>query len=254
MAQIELNVQPREAGTKGQRKALRWDGIVPGVVYGVGKKPLMVKVVEKDIRKVFRDAASENVILALSIEGAAKKDAKKTVIVKDIQRDALAHRWLHVDFQEISLTEILRTMVQVIPVGTSIGVAQQGGILDRVLREVEVECLPTDIPEKIEVDITELAIGKSIYVKDLKAPEKVKILNDANLPVLSVAAPQAELEAVKPEDAAAAEPEVIREKKVEGEEAAAAPGKEGAKEAGGKKEGAKEAGAKKEEAPKEKAK
>lgn len=251
MAQIQLKVQSREAGTKGQRKILREDGIVPGIVYGVGKKPFMVQVVEKEIRKVFKDASSENIIFTMTIENAPKGEAQRTVIVKDIQRDPLVHRWMHVDFQEISLTEKLRTVVQVIPIGTAIGVAQQGGTLDRVLREVEVECLPTDIPEKIEVDITELTIGKSVYVKDLVAPANVKILNDANLPVLSVSAPQAELEAVKPEAGAAAEPEVITAKKPTAEEAAAE-AKEGAKE-GGKEKGGKEAAPKKEEAPKEKA-
>ena len=238
MAQLQLTVQSREAGTKGQCKQLREEGTVPGIVYGVGNKPLMVKVAEKEIRKVFKDAASENIIFTLQIEAAAKKDAQKTVMVKEIQRDPLQHRWLHVDFQEISLHAKLRTAVQVIPVGIAIGVAQQGGTLDRVLREVEIECLPTDIPEKIEVDISEMAIGKTVYVRDLKAPENVKILNDPNLPVLSVSAPQAEIEVAKPGDAQAAEPEVIREKKVEGEEAVAgkAEGKEGGKEKG--KEGA----------------
>ncbi len=245
MAQVQLTVQVRESGTKGGRKNLRDEGIVPGVVYGAGKDNLMVQVNEKEIRQVFRGAAGENVILTLTIDKAAKKDAKKTVIVKDIQRDPLRHRWLHVDFQEISLTEKLRTMVQVVPVGTAIGVAQQGGTLERVLREVEIECLPTEIPEGIEVDITNLSIGSSIYVKDLTTPEGVKILNDPQLPVLSIAAPQAELEAVKAGEAEAAEPEVIKEKKVEGEEAAEE--KEGSKEKG------KEAAAKKEEAPKEKA-
>ena len=233
MAQIQLTVHPRESGTKSQRKVLREEGLVPGVLYGVGKKPIMVKVVEKEIRRVFKEASSENVILTLTIENAAKKDSKKTVIVKDIQRDPLRQRWLHVDFQEISLSQRLRTMVQVIPVGTAVGVAQQGGTLDRVLREVEVECLPTDIPEKIEVDITNLSIGKSLYVRDLSVSDKVKILSDPNLPILSVVAPQAEIETAKPQEAEVVEPEVIREKKVEGEEGAETKetGKEKGKEA-----------------------
>ena len=250
MAEIALKVQSREAGTKSQRKMLREEGTVPAVLYGKGKKPMMVKVVEKEIRKVFREASSENVILTLTIEGSEKKDSKKTVIVKDIQRDPLLQRWLHVDFQEISLSQRLRTMVQVVPVGTAIGVAQQGGTLDRVLREVEVECLPTDIPEKIEIDITNLSIGNTVYVRELAVSDKVKILTDPNLTILSVAAPQAEIETAKPGEEAAAEPEVIREKKVEGEEAAE--GKDAGKEKG--KEAAAPKGEKKEEkaAPKEK--
>ncbi len=250
MAQPQLTVQPREAGTKSQRKAFHFDGIVPGIVYGVGQKPQMVKVMEKEMRKIFKDAASENVILTLTIETADKDAAKKTVIVKDIQRHPLEHYWVHVDFQEISLSQKLRTQVQVIPVGTPIGVAQQGGTLDRVLREVEVECLPSDIPEKIEVDVSNLSIGQAIYVKDLIVPDKVKILNDPNLPALAVSAPQAEIETVKATDEAAAEPEVITAKKVEGEPEEAE-SKEGGKEKG--KEGAKAEKKEEKAAPKDKA-
>jgi large subunit ribosomal protein L25 len=222
MADLKLSVQEREPQTKGQRKDLRAEGIVPAIVYGLGKKNEMVKVEEKEIRKIFKEAGSENFILTLTIEKGDKKGAKKTVIVKDIQRDTLENRWLHVDFQEISLVDKLKAMVEVIPMGTCVGVVQEGGALERTLREVEVECLPTDIPERIEVDITNLHIGNAVHVGDLKVSDKVRILNDPELPVISVVAAQQELEAVKPDEAEQTQPEVIGEKKEEGEEGAEA--------------------------------
>jgi large subunit ribosomal protein L25 len=231
MAQIELKVVSREEGTKGALKDMRCEGLIPGIVYGLGKKPTMIKLNERDFRKLMHKAGSENAIITLAIEGEqSKKEGQKTVILKEVQKDPLAGSLVHVDFQEISLTEKLKVKVAVVVTGEAIGVTQQGGVLEMVLREIEVECLPTDIPEKIEVDITNLGIGKAVYVKELLVGENVKILNAPELPVLSVSVPAAEIETGKAEEAAAGEPEVIKEKKAEegaGEGETKEEGKEG---------------------------
>jgi len=232
MANIELKVVSREEGTKGKLKDMRFEGLVPGIVYGLGKKPTMIKLNEREFRKLMHKAGSENAIITLAIEGAGAAQAgQKTVILKEVQKDPIAGSLIHVDFQEISLTEKLKIKVPVVALGDAIGVTQQGGVLEMVLRDIEVECLPTDIPEKIEVDITSLAIGKAIYVKDLHVSEKIKILNPAELPVISVSVPAAEIETPKAEEAAAGEPEVIKEKKAEeGEGEGAGEAKEAGKE------------------------
>ncbi|HRZ86863.1 MAG TPA: 50S ribosomal protein L25 [bacterium] len=236
MAQIDMKVSTREEQRRGQLNDMRFQGIVPGIVYGHGKKPTMIKVNEREFRRLMHAAASENVIIKLEIEGVKdKKEASKTVILKEVQREPLAGSLIHIDFQEISLTEKIRIKVPVVALGEAIGVTQQGGVLEMVLRDLEVECLPTEIPDKIEVDITGLAIGKAIYVKDIPVTGHIRIINAPELTAIACSAPAAEIVASTAEEAGAAEPEVITEKKAEeGEEAAG----EGEKKAEKKEEGA----------------
>ena len=219
MARIKLNVIERlELGTSNVRR-LRVAKVVPGVVYGKGKKTVSIKVPGKEIRQVKGGRVAENVLLDLVI-GEGKVQTKRTVIVKEIQKDPIKGDWLHIDFNEISLREKLKTPVPIEVTGEAKGVTE-GGVLDHIMYELEVECFPTDIPEHISVDVTNLEIGHTLYVKDLVIPEKVTIITNLELPVISVAAPRVEEEVVaepaEGEEGEITEPEVIAKGKKEEE-------------------------------------
>ena len=185
------------------------------------KGALSLEISGDDLDDVLQTKAGENVIITLKISGeGSPKD--KTVLIKEIQREPIKDGILHVDFNEISLTETLKVNVPLASKGEAVGVKVDGGILEHVMWELQVECLPTDIPEKIEADITNLKIGDSLHVKDIAVPAGVKVLNDPELIAMIVKAQK--VEAPKEEVVAegAAEPELIRKKKEEeGEEPAA---------------------------------
>jgi len=238
MEKIVLKAEAREATGKKVAKDLRSKGLIPANVYKGGKGATSLQVAAGDLSEVLRTKAGENVIITLKISGeGSQKD--KTVVIKEIQREPIKNRILHVDFNEISLTEAIKVNVPLVSHGDPVGVKVDGGVLEHVMRELQVECLPTAIPEKLEVEVAELKIGDSIFVKDIKAPEGVKILNDGELIAMIVKPPK--VEAPKEEVAeAVAEPELIRKKKEEeelsGEEGAAAPAKEAEKPAAKKEE------------------
>ena len=234
MDKVILKAQVRTLTGKRVAKDLRNQGVVPANVYKGSKGAVSLQVVKRELRDVLSTKAGENVIITLKIsgdtDGAAVKD--RTVLIKEIQREPIMDEILHVDFNEISLTEMLKVNVPLASKGEPVGVKVDGGVLEHIMWELQVECLPTDIPEKIDIDISNLKIGDSIYVKDVIAPEGVKILNDIELIVISVKAKK--VEAPKEEVAAegAEAPELIRKKKEEaGEEAGAEAPKEAAKEA-----------------------
>lgn len=216
---VELKADLREEKGKGLNKKLRREGIVPGVVYRKGEESLSLKMDAKSLSKALHTSSGENVIIKLFVD-ATKKGKERIVVIKEIQRDPVKDSLVHVDFNEISLTQTLKVKVPLVAKGESIGVKQEAGVLQHVMWEVEVECLPTNIPDKIEVDITNLKIGDTISLKNVVPPEAVKILGDPEGIVFSVehvkeveevvAAPAAEGEM--------AEPEVIREKKEKPEE------------------------------------
>lgn len=217
MERINLETQLREEKGKQLVKRLRTQGFIPAVVYKGGKDNLSLKLSGKDFLKVIGTKAGSNVIINLKI-GKPHKD--KTVMIKEIQRNPVNRDILHIDFNEISLTETLKVKVRIDAKGEPIGV-KEGGILERVIWEAEVECLPTQIPEKLEVDVSNLKIGDSVFVKNIIAPEGIKILQDPELIVMSLKPPFVEkvAEAVVAE-AAPEEPELIKKKKeVEEEEA-----------------------------------
>jgi len=230
MAEIKLKVNAREEIGKESVKKLRRRGLVPAVVYK-GKDSLNIKMSANEFLDVIRTKAGENVIVTLQMEGekvsAKSKKASRTAIIKEIQYHPVKGDVLHVDFNEISLTEEITVKVPIAAKGEAEGI-KEGGVLEHVLWEIEVECLPTQIPENIPVDVSALKIGDSILVKDLKVPAEVKVLADPETTVISMAAPHVEEEEeAKPEEELV-EPEVIMEKKPE-EEAAAEEGKESEK-------------------------
>ncbi len=215
-----LTVKPREQQGSRAARRLRLQGLVPGVVYGRSVKPISVLVNQREISKFLRSSAGEHSVLTLRLEG--EKAWEKPALVEDVQHHPVDGQVIHIDFRAITLTERLRVPVAVELVGEPIGVKQDGGILEHFLREVEVECLPTEIPAHITYDVSNLTIGQNVHVRDLAVPPGAKILTD---PEGTIAAVQKRREE-KPEEAVAAvtEPEVIREKKekAEGEEEAGA--------------------------------
>jgi len=235
MERMSLETQLREERGKQLVKRLRMQGFIPAVVYKSGTDTLSLKLSGKDFTKIIGTKAGANVIINLKIAAGDKKSPSKsaqkdkTVMIKEIQRDPVRGGILHVDFNEISLTETLKFKVKLEPKGEPAGV-KEGGTLERVIWEIDIECLPTQIPEKLEVDVSNLKIGDSVFVKNIIGAEGVKILQDPELIVMSVKPPFVEKAAeVAPIEGAPEEPELIKKKKETEEE-------EGAEEPKGKEE------------------
>ncbi len=227
MAEIVVAAESRSENGKNVNRRLRENGRIPGILYGVKKGTTAVAVSPKEITAILRSATGANTLFDLDLGGKRHK-----VILKEFQMEPLKHGLLHADFYEVALDKALEVKVHVEVMGTPIGVKTQGGVLDFVTRELEVECLPMDIPEKFVVDVSELEIGKHIRVSDIKVSDKVKVLTEPDIVVVHVVAPRAEEVAPVAVEAAAAvegvtEPEVIKKGKVlaEGEEAEAKPEK-----------------------------
>ena len=212
MKEVTLKVRPREKRGKEHAKKLRKSGIIPAVVYGQQTASLPLEVESKAFHALLRQGLGENVLVTLTTEDQKEKDRK--VLIREVQRDPVGGDIVHIDFHEISLTKKLAIQVPIHLVGIPVGVTT-GGILQHALRELEVQCLPTAIPEKIDVDVTSLDIGDSIHVADLKL-EGIDLLSDPHSSIVSVVPPTVFKE---PEVApvAEAEPEVIGEKE-EGKE------------------------------------
>jgi large subunit ribosomal protein L25 len=216
MPDMVVAAESRSKTGKNENRRLRAAEKIPGILYGSGKETTAVAVSPKAIAAILRSASGENTIFDLDLEGTKRK-----VILKEYQVEPVRSRLLHADFFEIALDKELQVEVHVELSGTPVGVKQQGGVIDFVTRELEISCLPADIPAKIVVDVSALEIGKHLRVSDLQLPPKVKVLTDADIVVVHVVAPRAEEAAPAAEAAAAtegaAEPEVI--KKGKGEEA-----------------------------------
>ena len=207
----ELTVQRRSAVGKRRVRRARHEGWVPGILYGKGTEPLTVSVNQRELGKTLHSKRGEHALLTLRL---SDQEAWETpVLIKSVQHHPVDGRVLHVDFQAIVMTERLRVKVPLVLKGEPIGVKQEGGILEHFLREIEVECLPAEIPASVEFDVSALSIGATIHVRDLTPPGNAKVTSDPAGVVASIQKPKEE----KPEETAAAltEPEVIREKKEE---------------------------------------
>jgi large subunit ribosomal protein L25 len=219
MEEITLKAIKREEIRKGLQ-LLRKKGYIPCVIYGAREKgALSLKIEKKEFLRLLHTHRLESSIFSLLIEDE-KKTTKKEVMIKEIQYHPVTGDILHLDFHTISLKKSVKVKVPLITKGEPIGIKQQGGVLDRLYWELEVECLPTEIPKEIEVDISNLKIGDSICVKDLKIAEGVKILEAPETILFTVSAPKEEVVEVKVEAGEErAEPEVIKKEKKEEEEA-----------------------------------
>lgn len=227
MEQIALKAVVREGTGKEKNLKLRKSGMVPGVVYHRGEKAVPVTLSEKEISKILRQAEGENVLINLQIEGNKKKN--RAVLIKEVQHHPVKRNILHVDFNEISMTELITVEVEVVGQGEPIGVKQDGGLLDHPMREIKIQCLPADIPKHIDVDISGLKLNGVVHVSDLVVSDKIKILTDKDAVLFTVKLPAVEEKAE--EGAATQEVEVIREKKEEEAKGGAAKEEGKAKEA-----------------------
>ncbi|MDD4953795.1 MAG: 50S ribosomal protein L25 [Candidatus Omnitrophica bacterium] len=235
MEEIFLDVEPRKETGRAATKDLKEAGFIPAVVYGQGKESFPIKVSHHLLLHLVHQYRIEGVVINLKVKDD-KKEKTRACLIKEIQYHPVHGDIIHVDFNEISLTKAIKVNIPVVATGESVGVKQDGGSLEHILWEVEIECLPTNIPKNIEVDITQLKIGDSVHVKDLNLPSGAKILNDPGSIVLSVAEPmKEEAPAETAEGEVSQEPEVIKEKKEVPVEAEAE-----AKEEKGKKEKEKE--------------
>jgi len=217
MAQVQLQASTRSTTGKGAARSLRREGKVPAVIYGHGREPEALVIDSGTVARALAGASAATV-LEVVVDGRAPVRA----LLREVQRNPLkAIDILHLDLYEVHADEKITVQVPVHIVGIPEGVRNFGGVLDQVLREIEIEVFPGDIPESIDVDVTNLSIGQSLFVRDVKI-EKAEILNDADLPVATVVAPRSEEAAPAApaeETAASGEPELIRKPKAEAEDA-----------------------------------
>jgi large subunit ribosomal protein L25 len=229
MEMQELTITRRDGTGKERAKRLRRAGTVPAILYG-GAKPEPIAVDPRSVLKIIQGHEGTTQLLTVRFDG---ESATRMAVIRDMQFDPLSERLLHIDLQEVSGDRAITVRVAVHPVGEAIGVKDTKGILSLVLHELDVSCLPSKIPDRIDADVTSLAIGDVLTVADLALPEGVRILNDAGQAIATVSPPMAE-EVVAPVAATAAvtaEPEVLTERKPKEEEAPAEDAKKGAKKA-----------------------
>ncbi len=209
--QQALTIQKRTTqGTRPMRR-LRQTTAVPGVVYGKAMEPLAITIEHRALATLLHSKGGEHALVTLRLVDNASWE--RAALVKAVQHDPVDGHVTHIDFHVIPLTEQIKVKIPVILKGEPVGVKQDGGILEQFLREIEVSCLPTDIPEGVECDISAMKIGDTLHVSDLTSPKSAKILTDPQGTIASVQEPK--VEKVEEEAAAVTEPEVLREKKEE---------------------------------------
>jgi large subunit ribosomal protein L25 len=227
MKTIELSVEKRSTIGKNEARRSRAGGRIPAVVYGAGKPNVPISVDRKALADLFREGAGENAIFLLKLAGS---DQSRHAMIRELQRDPVSRKPLHIDFVRVLMDVKVTVEVPIEIVGVARGVKTDGGILDVVTREIEIECLPANIPAHIAVDVAELGIGDAIRVSDLPPIEGVRIVDNPEKVVVHVAHPTREEEpvvaAVEGAVAEPAEPEVLKKGKAVAEEEA---GEEGQK-------------------------
>jgi large subunit ribosomal protein L25 len=218
-----LEAQPRTPGTKNDARRVRRDGKIPAVVYGAGKSAVPVAVDPRQVSRILHSETGHNSVFDLALDGEKTK-----AMIVDWQYEPIKGSLLHIDLKRIAMDQKLRVNVPIELIGEPAGVKQQGGLLEQIVREIEVECLPADIPNVIELSVAELVFGVVLRVADLPKNDKVRFLTDADQPVAHIISIKEEV-AATPEAAAAeaaaapAEPEVMKKGKQETEEEAEAP-------------------------------
>ena len=194
---IDLKVNKRSTVGKGQARRLRQGGDVPAVLYGPGTDPLLLTVPEYDLSMALKNSMAGQFLFNLDLQEAG--GGSRSAIIKEMQTHPVSRNILHVDFMEISLDRKIKVMVPVRTVGKSVGV-EMGGMLQIIRRELEVESLPNDIPEAIEIDISSLDIGDSIHVDDIQTQDGIDIPHDVDFTVITILSPKVEEEAVTEEE------------------------------------------------------
>lgn len=194
MDRHQLTAARRQQTGKGAARSLRREGRIPAVLYGGGRDNAALSVDIHDMEILLNKVSPSQALLDLSFSGGGAE--KRTVMIKELQIDPVKFKYLHVDFYEVKMDQQITTTVPVAAVGTSKGV-EEGGVLQIIRRELEVNCLPGDIPEQIEIDITNLDIGDSVHVEDIRLGEKIEVPYETNFTILTVVSPAMEREEVE---------------------------------------------------------
>ena len=205
MEQINLNARIRKVTGNNPARSLRREGRIPAVLYGPKTKPILLSVDSKEFEQVVKKSTIGSVLLNLMIQNGNTES--RPAMVKELQTHPVTQRFLHVDFYEVDMQRKIKVMVPVVVRGKAKGV-EEGGLLQIAHREIEVLCLPTEIPESFEVDVSDLDIGDAIHLEDIQPVGNIEIPAEANVTVVSVLAPKVEA--------------AVEEELVEGEEAAEA--------------------------------
>lgn len=225
VSEQKITVEKREQIGSGASRKLARRGQIAAVVYGASKDTVPIQVDRKSVLEMLKRSGSENAVFLLKMAGTKKE---RHAMIRDMQVDPVSRQILHIDFQRILMDQAIRVQVPVELVGTPDGVRNEGGVLDFVTREIEVECLPGDIPRSLTVDISHLHIGQHVEVHELEVPEKVTVLEEPDRTLAAVGAPreieepEEELEEELLLEAEMEEPEVIGRGKEEDEEEAEA--------------------------------
>ncbi|MFL2876923.1 MAG: 50S ribosomal protein L25 [Pontiellaceae bacterium] len=202
----QISVKKRSLEGSSASRRMRHAGLLPGVIYGIDSNPLAVELETHALEQVLHHHASETILVDIDLEG----EGSVSVLLKEVQHHPVSGALLHVDLQRVAANQTLQVEVSLELVGEPEGV-KLGGLLDQVMHTILVECLPADLPETVNVDVSELEIGSALHVSDLKLGNKVAILSDTDALVAGVSAPKVDLEDDEDEDVEA-EPEVITEK------------------------------------------
>ena len=229
MATVSLSANSREGKGKGAARTLRSQGQIPAVIYGHGREPLALALNARDLDKMLSHIQAESTVIEVTVGGQTAK-----TLIREIQRHPIKRQILHVDFQALVAGEKVTVSIPIVLQGIPEGVRLEGGVLDQTLREIEIEVDPSNIPDHVEYDVTNMVIGDSVHISDLKVPEGVEVLDDPETSVAVLAAPRAVIEetpvvaeAVEGEPGAVAEPEVIGRGKEDEDEEGAEPAKKG---------------------------
>jgi large subunit ribosomal protein L25 len=211
MSTATLSATLRSESGKGAARALRRAGSVPAVIYGHKRQPMSLAVPTRELERLLERVSAETTVVELSIDGKVSR-----TLIREIQKHPFKKQLVHIDFLELVAGEMITVNVPLVIVGVSVGVRSFGGILDQTMRELSVTVDPSSIPNHIDVDVSELGVGDSIHVRDLKLPDGVAVLDDPDASVVVVAAPKVNATDAAADAAAAAataEPEVLRAKK-----------------------------------------
>jgi large subunit ribosomal protein L25 len=216
MSEMTIQVEKRDEIGKNANRRLRAAGQLPAVVYGDQKEPVAITINRRTVIELLKKGGGENAVFLLELAGS---DSSRHAMIRDLQVDPISRQIVHIDFQRIRLSQKVRVQVAVQLEGEAHGVKNEGGVLDFITRELEVECLPTAIPQGLVVDVTRLAIGDHVEAKDIELPEGVELMEEGERVIVSISHSRvaAEIDELEAEgegeelliEAGAEEPEVI---------------------------------------------
>ncbi|MBV8175099.1 MAG: 50S ribosomal protein L25 [Verrucomicrobia bacterium] len=212
--QVKLKAQKRTLVGRNAVKKVKEKGLVPGVIYGSQAEPMTLQIDARELTTVLAHASSEHVLVELEIVDGSQS-THRLALIQEVQHHPLKRALLHVDFHAVSATEKIISEVPIEAVGEALGVRTFGGLLEYSLRTLEVECYPQDLPDLVQIDVSNLNIGESLHVRDIPLPAGVEAITDEDLTVVSVVASRVGEEVTEPVEEAPATPEVITEKKTE---------------------------------------